>query len=357
MSRNRYLLTHSILNGQITGPELDTLIAGGYGGTWKALLKSRDLSILLANPSSLSALFASASAFGLLLDLEGAELAGSDDATETIVKTSASILLIVTNTAYLDLWQTVPANKTRMQGWINGTGSKLRRAVYTSSDTWVAPGTPIVGQSSSVVGGGGNGSYGQWDGGMGKSGGGGSGAEVKTASATSGLPTSNQTITIGSAAATSSDGSFLSSAAGANGPFGSGTAIGGGSDSGTLYDTDLTNAIWQPNTASKKGGNGGGAWGLSFNANGNYGIDGLNNTGAGAAGTQNGSSCTSAGGGSGIGSGGGGGAVIYPSGASGANGGNASGYGCGGGGGSGVSSPYNGGSGSGGLVVKHWIDG
>jgi len=356
MSRNRYLLTHSILNGQITGAELDALIAGGYGGTWKALLKSRDLSILLKNPTSLSALFASASAFSLLLDSEGAELAGSDAATETIVKTSGGILLIVTSTAYLDLWNTVPANKTRMQAWVNGTGSKLRRAVYTASDTWIAPGTPIVGMSGSSVGGGGNGSYGSWDSGYARSGGGGGGGAVETKSATSGLPTTNQTITVGSAAAASSIGSFLTAAAGGNGTWGSSGGTGGGSDTGTIYDTDLTNALWQPSTASKRGGNGGAGWGYSGNANGNAGSAGLTGSG-GAGGNQYGSYCTSAYEGTGIGSGGGSGATIYPSGASGAGGRHASGYGNGGGGGSGVSSYYAGGNGSPGLAVKHWIDG
>lgn len=355
-AESRSLLTHNILSGRITGPELDDFIANGYRGTWKQILKSRDLSILLKNPQSLGALFASANAFSILLELQGPELAASDAATETISNTSASILLIVTNTDYLDFWQTVPANKTRMQARINGTGSKLRRAVYTSSDTWVAPGTPIVGMSGSAVGGGGNGSYGSWDSGYARSGGGGAGGAVETKSATSGLPTSNQTITVGSAAGSSSIGSFLTSAAGQNGTWGGGTAIGGGSDTGTIYDTDLVNAIWQPNTASKKGGNGGAPWAYSGNANGNAGSAGLTGNG-GAAGNQYGSYCTSAYEGDGIASGGGSGATIYPSGATGAHGRHASGYGCGGGGGSGVNSSYSGGNGAPGLAVKHWIDG
>lgn len=351
------MLTHSILSGQITGPDLDNLILNqGYAGTWKNLLKSRDLSILLANPSSLSALFASAAAFSLLLDLEGAELAGSDAATETISNTSSGILLIVTTPTYLNLWQTVPANKSRLQARINAGGSKLRKAIYTSSDTWIAPGTPIVGMAGSAVGGGGNGSYGSWDSGYARSGGGGAGGAVETKSATSGLPTTNQTITVGSAASSSSIGSFLTSAAGQNGTWGGGTAIGGGSDTGTIYDTDLVNAIWQPNTASKKGGNGGAPWAYSGNANGIAGSAGLTGSG-GAAGTQNGSSCTSAYEGDGIASGGGSGATIYPSGASGAGGRHASGYGCGAGGGSGVSASYAGGNGAPGLNVVHWIDG
>jgi len=356
MSVPKHLLTQAILANKISGSELEALLTGGYLGTWKNLLKSRDLSILLKNPTSLASLFASATAFGALLDLEGAELAGSDAATETISNTSAGILLIVTTPAYLDLWQTVPANKSRLQARINAGGSKLRKAVYTSSDTWIAPGTPIVGMSGSAVGGGGNGSYGSWDSGYARSGGGGSGAGVETKSATSGLPTSNQTITVGSAAATSSIGSFLTAAAGANGTWGGGAATGGGSDSGTIYDTDLVNAIWQPNTASKRGGNGGAPWGYSGNTNGNAGSAGLTGSG-GAAGTQNGSSCTGAGQGTGIASGGGSGATIYPSGGTGAYGFHASDPGCGGGGGSGVNSPYSGGNGAPGLAVKHWIDG
>jgi hypothetical protein len=356
MSVPKHLLTQAILANKITGAQLDALLTSGYLGTWKNLLKSRDLSIMLKNPTSLAALFASATAFGALLDLEGAELAGSDAATETISNTSAGILLIVTHTGYLDLWQNVPANKSRLQARINAGGSKLRRAIYTSSDSWIAPGTPIVGMAGSSVGGGGNGSYGSWDSGYARSGGGGAGGAVETKSATSGLPTTNQTITVGSAAAASSIGSFLTAAAGQNGTWGGGTATGGGSDTGTIYDTDLTNAIWQPNTASKKGGNGGGPWAYSGNADGIAGSAGLTGSG-GAGGNQYGSYCTSAYEGTGIGSGGGSGATIYPSGASGAHGRHASGYGCGGGGGSGVNSSYSGGNGAPGLAVKHWIDG
>lgn len=355
MSRNRYLLTHAILNGQITGPELDSLIAGGYGGTWKALLKSRDLSILLANLSSLSALFASASAFSILLDLNGAELAASDEATETISNTSASALAVVTNPEYLDLWWTVPANKTRLQNRINQSGSKLLRWDFTASGTWTVPGGGLVALSIFAVGGGGNGGAGN-NSGAANAGAGGSGGESKTIVLTSGLPETNQTVTVGGAAAASSFGAILSAAGGANGGTGTNAqTTGGGTTSGTIYDTAPENGVFQPATASKQGGNGGAGFAHGSNSGGQAGVAGLTGSG-GAAGVLSGSA-GGGGAGSGYGSGGGSGAGIWPAGA-GASGGTAAtaNSGCGAGGsGASASTGSSGGAGGTGRVVVYGV--
>lgn len=354
-----------LLGGNISSANLETKLTtdDAWLGAWRALLKSGTSKALIANTTAFGIIAGSNTAFGELITAAGTQLAASDSATIAISNDSNAIKTVVTNQTYLDFWNTVPANKARLQARINASGSKLKRQVWTSSGTWTAPVTPIVALSVFAIGGGGTGASGGWNGGstQAESGGGGSGAESATKSATTSLPTTNQTVTVGLWASTSSFGSFLTAAAGQNGirpTSGSAQAVGGGSDVGTIYDTDPENAIWQPATANKKGGSGGVAFAGSYNSNGFAGASGLTG-GGGAGGTQNGSSCTQANNGTGLGSGGGSGAFIYPYGAGAANGltAFAPNYGSGGGGGSGTAILSAGGTGAPGLVVAYWVEG
>lgn len=355
-----------LLAGTLSGSELETALttnASAYLGPWREILKTTELNALLNSPTALAAIFASETAFDALLNSgdSGYALAASDSATLLISNTSAAAKTVVTNSAYLDFWWTVPANKTRLQNRINASGSKLKRQVWTSSGTWTAPGAPIVALSVFAVGKGGDGGVGGWDGGSttGQPGAGGSGAESAAKSATTSLPTTNQTVTVSTTIVTpSSFGAFLTAACGVNGAQAGPPTTGGGSTVGTIYDADPTNAIWQPNTGSKQGGSGAFGGGGNSNNNGNAGSAGLTGSG-GAGGTViAGPAATAAGAGTGIGSGGGSGANIYPSGAAGVNGSSAlsTNYGSGGGGGSGTASVANGGLGAPGLVVAYWVE-
>lgn len=351
-----------LLGGYIDSAALETALTtnDAFLGAFNRLLKSGTVKALLSSSTAFGVIAGSTSAFAALLDQSGELLAASDSATTAISDNSNAIKTVVTNATYLNLWQNVPANKTRLQARINASGSKLKRQEWTSSGTWTAPGTPIVALSVFAIGGGGNGGIGGWDGGStrAETGSGGSGAESATKSATTSLPTTNQTVTVGAVTAASSFGAFLTAAGGESGIKGTFYPAGGGSDVSAIYDTDFQNAIWQPNTASKRGGDGGWSFNITNNSNGNPGVAGLTGSG-GAAGTQGGGSAVSAGAGSGAGSGGGGGAAIYPGGAAGANGASvgAGNYGCGGGGGSGTSGASTGGTGGSGLVIAYWVEG
>ncbi len=356
-------IAHLLLGGYIDSTALETALTTNdqFAGAWKRLLRSGTAKALIASPASFDIIAGSATAFGQLLELSGAQLAASDSATEAISNNSTAIKTVVTNSTYLNLWNNVPANKTRLQARINASGSKLKRQEWTSSGTWTAPGTPIVALSIFAVGGGGNGGNGGWNGGStaGEAGAGGSGAESATHSATSSLPTTNQTVTVGTAAVASSFGSFLTADPGVSGTKGGSTTSGGGSDVSSIYDQIPSAAIWQPNTASKQGGNGGNGGSSGGNVGGTAGLVGLSGTGGAAGTVAGGPSATTAGGGSGIGSAGGSGAIIYPAGAGAANGASvgAGNYGCGGGGGSGTAGASNGGTGSDGIVIAYWVEG
>lgn len=328
-------------------------------GAWRALLKTGTVKALISSSVAFGIIAGSSTAMSELLNNAGSALAASDSATVAISNNSNAIKTVVTNPTYLNYWNSVPSNKARLAARVNASGSKLKRQIWTTSGTWTAPGTPIVALSVFCLGPGGNGATGSWSP-TASCGGGGGGGESATKSATTSLPTSNQTVTVGSPGSSSSFGSFLSAASGANGTYNTGAqAAGGGSDSGVIYDSDPLNAIWQSNTASLQGGYGAhGSFGGS-NLNGLPGEAGLGPSSVGGiAGTTNGISCTSAGAGIGYGSGGGSGAGIYPSGASAAHGNAAaSNSGSGGGGGSGTSTIAVGGSGGTGLVIAWWIEG
>lgn len=347
-----------LLNGTLSGEDLEealTTKADLYLGPWNEVLKARELNALLNSPTALAAMFGSETAFAQLLDIAGAEMAASDSATELISNTSSAILTVVTNTSYLNLWQNVPANKSRLQARVNASGSKLLRWDFTASGTWTVPGGGLVALSVFAVGGGGNGGAGN-NSGAANAGAGGSGGESKTIVLTSGLPETNQTVTVGGAAASSSFGAILSAAGGANGGTGTNAqTTGGGTTSGTIYDTAPENGVFQPATASKQGGNGGAGFARGSNSGGQAGVAGLTGSG-GAAGVLSGSA-GGGGAGSGYGSGGGSGAGIWPAGA-GASGGTgaAANSGCGAGGsGASASTGSSGGAGGTGRVVVYGV--
>lgn len=351
-------IVFKLLNGTLSGAALEealTTDAALYLGPWREVLKARELNALLNSPTALAAMFASETAFGQIFEIAGADMAASDTVTELISNTSAAIKLVVTTPTYLNYWNNTPANKTRLQARVNALGSKLLRWEFTASGTWAVPVGGVVALSVFAQGGGGNGGA-SGNSGAAQTGGGGSGGESKAISATTGLPVSNQSVTVGAAVNTSSFGSLITAAAGATGATGTGgVAVGGGSDSGTIYDSAPLTAIWQ-HTASKQGGSGGAAQGSNSDFDGVAGGSGLAGSG-GAGGLNDGGSALGGAAGTGLGSGGGSGAGIYPSGA-GASGGSAASAntGCGGGGGGASSSTTaSGGSGGSGLVVVYAV--
>lgn len=347
-----------LLNGTLSGAQLETALttdAALYLGPWIEVLKAVELNALINSPTALAAMFASNTALSNLLDIAGAELAASDTATELISNTSSAILTVVTTPAYLDYWNNTPANKARMQARINASGSKLVRTAFTSSGTWTLPVGGVVGFSAFAQGGGGNGGA-SGNSAAAQSGGGGSGGESKAISITSGLPVANQTITIGTAGAVSTVGAILSAAAGVTGQTGTGAAVsGGGTDSGTIYDTDPANAIWQ-HTASKQGASGGAATGSTGDFDGNAGGNGLTGTG-GAGGLNDGGSALGGAAGTGFGSGGGSGSGFWPGGAAVTAGAAASANTGSGGGGAGASASAtaSGGAGGTGYIVVYAV--
>jgi hypothetical protein len=316
-----------LLNGTTNSATLEAALTTGadtYLGPWIEILKTTELNALLNNSTALDALFGSATAFGYLLSVAGQIIAASDTATEALSNNSAGILTVVTNTAYLDLWQDVSENKSRLQARINVTGSKLLRWNFTADDTWdiesLADG--LAAYAYFICGEGGTGSASS--NGVG-SGSGGTGAQAKFGQITTGLPTSNQAVTVGTG--DTSIGALHTALKGIDGSAGAtGAIVGPGTSTGTIYDPAPTTAIWQPNTGEVKGANGG--YGLAAAATGNpggAGANGITGTGGTCAGSTSGGL-----GGNGLCSGGAGGGVDSGYGAS--AGGATSDYGCGSGG-------------------------
>ena len=299
-----------LLSGSIDGTQLETYLAEPlYLGAWKQLVKTAVITALLNSAVASAAIFESNTAFTMLLEQSGEELAASDNATAAIFAVPASAKLIVTDYTYLDLWNTVPANKTRLQALINASGSVLYRSILTSGVTWTRPSGGFTAMSLGNIGKGGVGGTAQSGVGSGQ---GGSGANIKTQQWTTGLPSGNITISLSTDAVFTG---YLTALAGVGGTASNGTNTGPGSDTGTIYDTDMLNAIWQPYTASKKGGNGGAGASTPSGA-GSAGTAGLSGSGGTAgAGTGSFNTSTPGGPGSGLGSGGGGGGVSPGSGA------------------------------------------
>jgi len=326
MSKRTQILTHGLLSGEINGAGLQgALENGGFLGAWYSLLKSRDIEELLRSQTSLDSIFGSAIALESVLAVNGAAFAASDSATAALAASSSAMIAIVSDTSLLNLWNNVPANKTRLQTLINQSGSCLVRYEITSGPNWSPPDGEIQYASALIIGAGGNGGQGAW--GTAGGGGGGGAGQTRTFTLPGGIANSSHSLTIGS----NSDTVIFSqtATAGTNGLTNTTGGTGGGSDSGSIYDAAPATAIFQPNTASKKGPNGGNGGG-SPGASGSAGTAGLSGTGG-----SGGASSSGGGAGSGLASSGGGGA--YPNFTSGGNGGSGAGgsaYGCGGGGGS-----------------------
>jgi hypothetical protein len=327
MSFSTQLLTQAILADKITSAELETELANS-GGAWKSMLRSRHIQILLANPASLAIVLGSETAFADLLDLAGPELAASDAATEIISNTSSAIFAVVTDTDYLNLWQAVPANKSRLQARVNAGGSKLIRVEYTTPGThnYTVPAGGLLALAAAINGGGGPGaSAGGSQGGKG-----GTGAVFKTQAWTTGIPAAggNIEVVVGSSGQNTSITTFLTALAGNTGGNGPGSLTGPGSTSGTIFDTDPSNAIWQPTTTEQQGASGGGGAVTGSTDPGSAGTAGISGSG--------GSAGSGGGGGGGQGTGlcsGGGGGGRGGAGSHGTNGTAATAPGCGGGGG------------------------
>lgn len=265
MSDNGLRIAQLLLGNKITSSELETKLSTdpGFLGAWKSLLKTGAVKGLLASTVAFGIILSSETAFANLLDISGRELASSDSATEAISNNSIAIKTVVTNTAYLNLWQNVSANKARLQARVNATGSKLKRAIFSSSGTWTKPAT-LVAFAYFLVGPGGTGAtpipysglytrmgYGH----------GGAGGESKFGDLTSSLPTTSLTITItlGGSQTASTIGAIVSSSSGENGnnAINSAPPVTGTTSGASCYDTDIENAIWQPQTGSVAGGDGG----------------------------------------------------------------------------------------------------
>lgn len=359
-------LTRRLLAGSMNAASLESALAhAGARGAWRLLLKSKELSLLLNHTAASAALFGSARAFSDLLLVAGPTLAASDVATERISNSAAAIQAVVSNPTYLAYWNSVPANKTRLQARVNASGSKLKRQVFTSAGTWNRP-TGLQALSVALVGRGGSGSYGDeyFSGGsfyQVATGPGGGAAEVKTKNFDT-LPSGNVSITFDDTGKTKF-GAYLEAlngnhATGGNGTQSSfqqpnpGAAVGTNTNPSNIQP-DLTNEVFQPYTASKAGLAGASSAGGSSSGSWPGAIAGLTGqsglTGSGGAGGSAGN--TGGGGGSGIASSGGSGGYGGAGGS--ATGGNASGYGCGGGG---AATNGSGGIGSGPVAVVYWIE-
>lgn len=333
-----------LLSGAISSAQLEADLSDPlYLGPWRELMKSTELSALLNNATALNAIFGSPTAFSGLLDRAGHVLAASDVSTEIISNNSNAILTVVSNADYLNYWNSVPANKARLQSRVNAVGSKIKRVQYTSSGTWVLPVEGILALGFFGVGAGSSGGTG----GVGGSGYGGGGGEAKWGFITESLPVSNVAVTVASNQNSSFGSFFVADKSNSS-------QTGGGSDSGdSIYETSWSDSIFQIKTGSKKGGNGGAM--QSSNAQSGYsGSPGFSGSG-GSGGTY--SSGYSYGGnpGTGIGSGGGSGAAGGAYGQYAGNPASIPNYGSGGGGGAGNGTSTAGGAGCSGVLVINYI--
>lgn len=159
-------------------------------------------------------------------------------------------------------WRNISANYNRLKMYVNATGSRLRRQIFTTSGTWTLPNT-LRAMSIFAVGGGG-GSRNFWAAGAG------GGGEIVCLNVVE-LPNTDQMVTIGAGGVGGTSGSpggntsvgTLINAIGGNGSGGSsiggaggGTTTNGGYKSFTDWEDPL-DAVFQCVSASQKGGAGG----------------------------------------------------------------------------------------------------
>jgi hypothetical protein len=260
-------LVRKLLKGDVSSADLETALttnADLYLGPWREILKSTELNALLTNVSALAAIFGSDAAFDDVMSLRGDLIASSDAITETISNTGALAYKVLTNADYLDFWYTVPANKTRLSNRVNAVGSKIKRVSQLSAGgfNYTTPAGGILALAYGIVAGGGGGAAAQGGGGYG--GQGGSGGESIFGQYTTPIAGGvNVAYTVGSAASTSQitlPSGAITATAGVTGTPGLTSASENpavGTNTGTVFDSDLPNAIWQPNTGKKQGGKGG----------------------------------------------------------------------------------------------------
>lgn len=234
---------------------------------------------VMESSAGVTAVLGSALAKAILLTSESAmtTIAESDRITELLVSSAAGALTIVDTDLFL-YYRRSYNNYRLLKQFINASGSKLKKQTFTSSGTFTLPGSGLAGLYIVGVGKGGTGAS------TGTRTGGG-GAETKGLKITS-LPVSNQTVTIGSGAATV--GAIFSAAAGQNGADG---GAGGGTTSGlsaSLLDKNILDVPWYQGDFTVKGGDGGDNAGNDGEA-GFSGSGGIANGATGGAGTGIGS--------------------------------------------------------------------
>lgn len=356
-------IARALINGNLTGAELETLVTSGtmaatYLGACRDLFTSGTMNAILNSQVGFTSLVGSATLLPYLLNSRGADIAASDNATACITTVPAAMAAIVDSTTFLDFWISVAENRTRLSNRVNASGSVLVRQQFTENGTYTVPEGGLLRLSYFVIGPGGNGGSsfdGRFYNGTGGSGGGASFGTVSPGS----IPAAGENIIITvptSAGSNATIGAFATGASGNNGISNTSSAPnvpGGGSTSGSsCYDTAVTTAVYQPNTGTRMGGMGGGVINVSTGSNGTAGLTGS----GGIAGGTNGGGAGGGTAGTGYGSGGGAGqgnpSSSFKDGQSAA----ATDYGSGGGGASGAGViDGTGGTGAGGLAIIYGV--
>lgn len=354
-------IARALINGNLTGAELETLVTSGtmastYLGACRDLFTSGTMNAILNSQVGFTSLVGSATLLPYLLNFRGVDIAASDNATAWITTVPAAMVAIVDSTTFLDLWISVAENRTRLSNRANASGSVLVRQQFTENGTYTVPAGGLLRLSYFVIGPGGNGGStpnGSYKG-TGGSGGGASFGTVPPGS----IPAAGENIIITVPTSAGSDatiGAFATGASGANGisiTTSAQNVPGGGFTSGSsCYDTDVTTAVYQPNTGTKAGGMGGGVISNTIGSNGTAGLTGSGGIAGGTGGGAGGGTA-----GTGYGSGGGAGqhnpSSSYANGQSAA----ATDYGCGGGGAAGAGViAGTGGTGAGGLAIIYGV--
>ena len=340
----------SLLGGLVTSNQLETTLNsdGLYIDGFLSLLGTNShLNMILNNSDALNLVFGSAKASELFFNNGNAvnELSSKELAVSLMMQSTNALKELVDSQEALAIFNSSASKLALVNQFINQTGYKLKRQVFTTSGTLTYSDT-IVKCNEFGVGDGGNGSTVSVGGQAGQGGGG--GEVVCKTKISSFIPTSSavsisdgNNTTVGTTLFVATKGTT-----GDNDPLVSGT--GGGSDTGSNVDLFLPNsicldptlAIWYPGNWTVKGGDGG-------NGSPNDGLPASSLLGTGGEWvSHNSGGIASTGYGSG-GAGGGysGGGTNYP-------GTDAGGYGCGG---NSSNRGGSGGAGSNGLFVFTYI--
>lgn len=359
-------LTQAILKGTINSAQLENLLVtdpGTYLSPWKTLINNKTFSTIVDKPAALDVVVGSDTAFLSILDNTSSAqyFAHSLKTTEVICANSSSCFTVISDINYLNYWKNVPANYTNLKNQVNAVGSKLKRVIITTPGVSVfnVPSGGVLCMALLVAGGGGNGASSAPDS---RGCQGGSGAELKTQSYTTGLPLggSSVNITVGTAGISSDVAGYLSALGGLSGLTDNNSGsprLGPGTNSGVFFDPSWETAVYQYDMGFQGGSGGGGYAGYPMGgpySNGN-GTPGQAGAGAGSVGGTGGGGSGGGGGGQGLCSGGGGGGRDPSNGAGGGFGGGLYGNG-GGGGGQGTFGQGPGGGGGQGVVSIYYVE-